>query len=199
MKRKIVLASASASRAALMENVGIVVEKDPAAINEDDVKNSFRKRNGTAVQVAEALAEIKAQHVSRRHNDAYVIGADQMMQCDGLWFDKPENLNRARAHLMALRGKTHELLSAVCVARNGRCVWRHMETAQLTMRPVSDRFLDEYFASVGEKACLSVGAYQLEGWGARLFSRIEGDYFSILGLPLLPLLGFLMNEGLVTE
>ena len=144
------------------------------------------------------LAELKAQRVSQRHKDALVIGADQMLQCGGIWFDKPADLDHARGHLIALRGKTHELLSAVCVVRDGEVLWRHLESAQLTMRPFSDAFIDEYLAAAGDAVCASVGAYQLEGRGAQLFSRIEGDYFTILGLPLLPLLGFLVNHGVVT-
>ncbi|NKB55478.1 MAG: septum formation protein Maf [Alphaproteobacteria bacterium] len=198
MKASVILASASPSRAAVLRNAGVSIESDPASIDEDAVKDSFRKDNGSAAQVAEALAELKAQRVSQRHDDALVIGADQMLQCGGIWFDKPVDLDQARGHLVALRGKTHELLAAVCVVRNGQCIWRHLESARLTMRSFSDAFLDEYLDTVGEAACLSVGAYQLEGRGAQLFSQIEGDYFTILGLPLLPLLGFLVNQGVVT-
>lgn len=198
MKPTVVLASASQSRGALLRNVGIAVERDPAAVDEDAVKDSFRERNESAAQVAEALAELKAQRVSQRHPGALVIGADQMLQCGGVWFDKPPDLAHARGHLIALRGKTHELLSAVCVVRDGECLWRHLESARLTMRPFSDTFLDEYLAATGDAVCASVGAYQLEDRGAQLFGRIEGDYFTILGLPLLPLLGFLVNHGVVT-
>ena len=198
MKPVVVLASASQSRGALLCNAGIEVIRDPAAIDEDSVKESFRHRNEPASQAAMALAELKAQRVSQRHKDALVIGADQMLQCGGIWFDKPPDLDHARGHLIALRGKTHELLSAVCVVRDGEVLWRHLESAQLTMRPFSDAFIDEYLAAAGDAVCASVGAYQLEGRGAQLFSRIEGDYFTILGLPLLPLLGFLVNHGVVT-
>jgi len=198
MKYLVVLASASESRGVLLRNAGIPIESDPASIDENVVKESFRNRNGSAAQVAEALAEHKAQRVSERHEGALVIGADQMLQCGGVWFDKPVDRNDARGHLVALRGKTHELLSAVCVVRNGECLWRHLESAHLTMRSFSDAFLDEYLAAAGDSVCTSVGAYRLEGRGAQLFSRIEGDYFTILGLPLLPLLGFLVNQGVVT-
>lgn len=198
MKPVVVLASASQSRCALLCNAGIEVIRDPAAIDEDSVKESFRNRDEPASQTAMALAELKAQRVSQRHKDALVIGADQMLQCGGIWFDKPADLDHARGHLIALRGKTHELLSAVCVVRDGEVLWRHLESAQLTMRPFSDAFIDEYLAAAGDAVCASVGAYQLEGRGAQLFSRIEGDYFTILGLPLLPLLGFLVNHGVVT-
>ena len=198
MKPVVVLASASQSRGALLCNAGIEVIRDPAAIDEDSVKESFGNRDEPASQTAMALAELKAQRVSQRHKDALVIGADQMLQCGGIWFDKPADLDHARGHLIALRGKTHELLSAVCVVRDGEVLWRHLESAQLTMRPFSDAFIDEYLAAAGDAVCASVGAYQLEGRGAQLFSRIEGDYFTILGLPLLPLLGFLVNHGVVT-
>ncbi len=198
MKPTVILASASISRCALLRDAGIAIERDPASVDEDDVKRSFRNQNGSAAQVAEALAELKAQVVSQRYEGALVIGADQMLQCGGVWFDKPVDRDHARGHLIALRGKTHELLSAVCVIRDGECLWRHLESARLTMRPFSDAFLDEYLAAAGESVCASVGAYRLENHGAQLFSRIEGDYFTILGLPLLPLLGFLVNHGVVT-
>ncbi len=198
MKPTVILASASASRGALLREAGIAIERDPASVDEDDVKLSFRNQNGSAAQVAEALAELKAQVVSQRYEGALVIGADQMLQCGGVWFDKPVDRDHARGHLIALRGKTHELLSAVCVIRDGECLWRHLESARLTMRPFSDAFLDEYLAAAGKSVCASVGAYRLENRGAQLFSRIEGDYFTILGLPLLPLLGFLVNHGVIT-
>jgi septum formation protein len=198
MKKKIILASASSSRANILKSSGIFIEQEPADVDEDTVKTSFRNQNGSAAQVAEMLAERKALDVSRRHGGALVIGADQMLDCDGVWFDKPADLVQVRNHLTALRGRTHELLSAVCVVRDGACLWRHLESAHLTMRPFSDVFLEEYIENVGEKACLSVGAYQLEGRGAQLFSRIEGDYFTILGLPLLPLLEFFVTQGVVT-
>ncbi len=198
MKPTVILASASISRCALLRDAGIAIERDPASVDEEAVKISFRKQNGSAAQVAEVLAELKAQVVSQRHDGALVIGADQMLQCGGVWFDKPVDHDHARGHLIALRGKTHELLSAVCVVRDGECLWRHLESARLTMRPFSDAFLDEYLAAAGKSVCASVGAYRLENRGAQLFSRIEGDYFTILGLPLLPLLGFLVNHGVIT-
>lgn len=198
MATEIILASASRSRAALLRNAGVPFTQEPASIDEDAVKHSFRNDNGSAGEVADALAELKAQRISRRHPDKLVVGADQMLQCGGIWFDKPLDIDHARGHLVALRGKTHELLSAVCVVRDGACLWRHLESAQLTMRPFSDAFLDAYLDAAGDSICSSVGAYRLEDRGAQLFSRIEGDYFTILGLPLLPLLGFLANHGVVT-
>ena len=198
MKRTVVLASASASRAAVLRNAGIAVEQVPASVDEDAVKESFRESNGSAAQAATALAELKAQHVSRQQPGDFVVGADQMLQCGGVWFDKPIDMDHARRHLIALRGNSHELVAAVCVVREGECLWRHLESATLTMRPFSDAFLDEYLDAVGDTVCSAVGAYRLEERGAQLFSRIEGDYFTILGIPLLPLLGFLVNHGVVT-
>tara|TARA_Y100000588_G_scaffold379102_1_gene460710 strand:+ start:527 stop:1126 length:600 start_codon:yes stop_codon:yes gene_type:complete len=198
MKKNVILASASQSRGAVLRDAGIVFGRDPAAVDEKSVKEAFRIRKKSAGHVAGTLAELKAQQVSQRHPGALIIGADQMLQCDGIWFDKPPDIDHARGHLIALRGKTHELLSAVCVVRDGQCLWRHLESARLTMRPFSDSFLDEYLAAAGDVVCASVGAYLLENRGAQLFSRIEGDYFTILGLPLLPLLSFLVNQGVVT-
>jgi septum formation protein len=193
----VILASASLSRAALLRNAGVAIECRPADIDEDSVKNGLRRDGCSAAEVASKLAELKARRIGADHAGRYVIGADQMLQCGGAWFDKPADLDHARAHLRALRGKTHELIVAICVFRDGVCLWRHLESARMTMRPISDEFLDAYIGAVGEQACDSVGAYQLEGLGARLFSRIEGDYFTILGLPLLPLLGFLADRGVV--
>ncbi len=195
----VILASASASRAAVLRNAGVAIECKPADIDEDAVKAGFRRDGRSAADVATSLAEMKAQRVGGDHAGRFVIGADQMLQCGGAWFDKPVDLDHARGHLRALRGKTHELFAAICVVRDGVCVWRHLDSARMTMRPFDDDFLDAYIDAVGAAACESVGAYQLEGLGARLFSRIEGDYFTILGLPLLPLLGFLAGHGVVAS
>ena len=193
----VVLASASLSRATVIRNAGVNIVQDAADIDEDAVKESMRRLDHTAADVAHQLAEDKALAVSVRHPGSLVIGADQMLQCGGVWFDKPVDRDHARGHLQALRGREHELFAAVCIVRDGECVWRHLESARMTMRPFSDDFLDSYLTSVGDDVCRSVGAYQLEGLGAQLFARIEGDFFTILGLPLLAVLGFLSNEGIV--
>jgi septum formation protein len=195
----LVLASASASRAAVLRQAGLAVVQDPAGVDEEMVKQSLRAEDADAAHVAGALADLKAQQVSRRHAGAFVIGADQMLECNGVWYDKPVDADHARAHLMALRGKTHQLITAAVAVRDGARLWRHVEHAHLSMRPFSDAFLDAYLGEVGNAACQSVGAYQLERLGAQLFSRIDGDYFSILGLPLLPLLDFLRGHGIVDE
>ncbi|HEX6840544.1 MAG TPA: Maf family protein [Stellaceae bacterium] len=193
----VVLASASAARAAILTGAGIEVLRDPAGIDEDEIKRSFRASGGDAVACATALAETKAMRVSARHNDALVVGADQMLDCAGTWFDKPRDRGEARAQLVALRGKRHELVSAVIVVKNGAVIWHFVDRPRLTMRAFSDRFLDAYMAALGDNALASVGVYQLEGLGVQLFERIEGDYFSILGLPLLPLLDFLRGNDVV--
>lgn len=193
----VVLASASAVRATLLEQAGIPVRRDPAGIDEDEVKASFRGEGRDAGSCATALAEAKAARVSQRHSGAMVIGADQMLVLGPRWFDKPRDLAEARAQLQALRGQRHELVTAVAVALNGAVIWRRVNCPALTMRGFSDAFLDAYLAAIGDDALNVVGAYRLEGLGIQLFDRIDGDYFSILGLPLLPLLDFLRGHGVV--
>lgn len=193
----VVLASASATRAAILARAGIDVRRDPAGVDEDEIKRSFRHEGRNAASCAAALAETKALRVSERHTGTLVIGADQMLDCAGTWFDKPRDRADARAQLVALRGKRHELVSAVAVVRNGAVIWHLVDRPRLTMRAFSDNFLDTYLAALGDEALASVGVYQLEGLGAQLFERVEGDYFSILGLPLLPLLDFLRGHGVV--
>ena len=194
---KVILASASKTRATLLKNAGIDAICDPAYVDEDAVKNSLAYEGANATQVAETLAELKATTVSHRHKDAYVIGADQTLDCDGVWFDKPEDMAQAKDNMKALRGKTHHLNAAVAIVKNGQTVWHYNEAASLTMRDFSNDFLDYYLGICGEDICLSVGGYQLEGAGSQLFSSIQGDYFTILGLPLLPLLDFFRHHGVV--
>lgn len=196
-KPVVVLASESRARVALLRRGGMACRAEPAGIDEDEIKRALRHEGAKAAEAAETLAELKAIKVSYRHAGALIIGADQILECAGEWFDKPADLDQARTHLLALRGKAHELATAVAVARDGARLWHHVARARLHMRAFSDAFLDLYLAEVGRAACDSVGAYQLEGLGAQLFSRVEGDYFAILGLPLLPLLDFLRNHGVV--
>ncbi|MEE8535449.1 MAG: Maf family protein [Kiloniellales bacterium] len=193
----VVLASASPSRAALLRQAGVPVVIELARVDEGEVKTALAAEGADASLAAEALAELKAQKISRRHGSALVIGADQILDCDGVWHDKPEDLDQAARQLRALAGRTHRLVSAVCVVRQGTRIWHRVEEARLTVRPLGDRFIADYLAAVGPAALSSVGAYQLEGLGAQLFARIEGDYFTILGLPLLPLMDVLRNHGVV--
>ena len=193
----LILASKSAARATLLYNAGIHFDIDPATLDEAAIRRMVQAESGAATLAAATLAEAKAMAVSQRHEDALVIGADQILECDNVWFDKPGDMDQARADLLALRGLTHQQHSAVSVARGGALLWHHVETAHLTMRDFSDDFLDDHLAAAGTAVLASAGAYQLEGLGVGLFSRIEGDYFSILGLPLLPLLDFLRQQGVV--
>ncbi len=171
----------------------------PAAIDEAEIKATFRAERLAAAECANALAEAKALRVARRHPGSLVIGADQMLVCEGAWLDKPGDHTAARMQLQALRGKSHELLSAVCVVRGGERLWHYVDRSTLTMRAFSDDFLEGYLAAAGVDILGAVGAYRLEGLGVQLFSRIEGGYFAILGLPLLPLLDFLRGHGVIPQ
>ncbi|MGE0154478.1 MAG: nucleoside triphosphate pyrophosphatase [Reyranellaceae bacterium] len=192
----LVLASTSPTRRRILENAGLAFETASPGVDEEEVKLSLKASGATGAQIAETLAELKANRVSARRPEALVIGADQILSCNGVLFDKPPDMDHARAQLQALRGKPHELLTAICVAKAGGRVWHHNAVARLTMRPFSDAFLDDYLARAGQDVLGSVGVYRLEGLGAQLFSRIDGDFFTILGLPLLPLLGFLRENGI---
>jgi len=173
----------------------VEVRVEPAAVDEEVVKQTFRARGRAAVECALALAEAKARRVAGRHDRAFVIGADQILVCDGLWFDKPSDLGAARAQLKALRGRAHQLATAVCVVQNGTRIWHTVKQPHLLMRDFSDIFLDDYLAVEGTAVLGTVGAYRLEGRGVQLFERVEGDHFAILGLPLLELLEFLRECG----
>jgi septum formation protein len=180
-----------------MANAGLSFEIDPSGVDEDEVTRSLLAERSSPQEIAEALAEMKALRVSARRPGALVVGGDSTLASNGRLFDKPPDLPTARKQLLALRGQTHELFSSVVVARNGARLWHWNERARLTMRPFNEAFLDAYLARTGEAVLTSVGAYQLEGLGIHLFERIEGDHFTILGLPLLPLLAFLRAEGLL--
>ncbi|UCH76074.1 MAG: Maf family protein [Rhodospirillales bacterium] len=193
------LASGSRFRAAILEAAGADVKIDAPAVDESAVKAAMRARQANTGETAEALAALKAQQISNRRPGALVIGADQMLECEGQWFDKPVDRTAARQTLLQLRGRTHELVSAVCVVRDGLVLWHHVDRARLTMRDFSDAFLESYLDRVGAAACNSVGAYQIEGFGIQLFSRVEGEHFTIIGLPLLPLLDFLRGHGVIEQ
>jgi septum formation protein len=191
----VVLASASAVRLTLLQAAGVPVIADAAAIDETEVKDSLRGAHAAAATIAETLAELKALHVSRRHPGSLVVGSDQVLECDDTIFDKPADLSEARRQLLALCGRRHRLLSAVVLVRDGQRLWHHVGRAELQMREFSERFLEDYLRSVGNAGLSSVGGYQLEGLGAQLFASTDGDYFTILGLPLLPLLDILREHG----
>jgi nucleoside triphosphate pyrophosphatase len=191
----IILASSSRTRKTILARAGVAVTAHPARIDETEIKTSYRRKGASATVCAMALAEAKALTVAARHEDAFVIGADQLLDCDGIWFDKPRNQADARGQLEALRGKSHELITAVCVARGANVIWHDLQQPRLTMRAFGDSFLDSYLGAIGRDDLGAVGAYRIEGLGLQLFDRIDGDYFAILGLPLLSLLSFLREQG----
>jgi septum formation protein len=193
----IVLASASPTRIALLRNAGIEFTAMPAQIDERAIEAPLAASARPPAGIAAALAEAKALSLAAQRAGAIVIGADQVLSADGRIWHKPASIGEARDQLIALSGRTHELHSAIAVARGSAIGWRHSETVRLTMRPLGVAFIDDYLAKVGEEALKSVGSYQIEGPGIQLFERIEGDYFAILGLPLLPLLAHLRSAGAI--
>ena len=189
----VILASASAARAALLAAAGVAFQVEAPRLDEELAKRQFDSAGISAGELALGLAEQKA--LSLEAGDAVVIGADQTLSLEGDVAHKAADLEAARQRLVALRGRPHQLHAAIVLARGGTVRWRHVATASLTMRRFSNAFLDDYLARYGSEALGAVGCYRLEDAGAQLFDSIEGDYFSILGLPLIPLLGALRREG----
>jgi septum formation protein len=196
MSQRIILASGSQSRRAVLTAAGIEADTIKPNVDEDAAKASFRASDMKVRDQAMQLAELKSVKISMRE-PGLVIGCDQMLSLDGEAFDKPVDLADARNHLVKLSGKAHTLETAIVISEEGNPVWRYLARPKLTVRPLSDAFIDTYVEAVGEPLLSTVGAYQLEGLGAQLFTRIEGDYFSILGLPLLPLLDYLRTRGVL--
>lgn len=197
---RLVLASGSAARRALLDAAGLTFDVVPAQIDEEAIRTTILEETmgAEASDIASVLAAEKARAVSELHPEALVIGADQVLVLGGKIFSKAETMLEAREHLTMLRGRTHDLVSAVALARNGVVHWQTLAVAGMTVRDFSDEFLGAYLERMGEKALASVGCYELEGTGVQLFERIEGDYFTILGIPLLPLLQRLRDEEMIT-
>lgn len=194
---RLVLASASASRRALLAGAGLAFTVQPAAVDEDVEKRSARAEGTTVEAAALRLADLKASTVARQDQEAIVIGADQILVCDGVWFDKPSGVAEARDQLRLLRGRGHVLATAVVCHQGVARLWSHVAMPQLIMRCFSDAFLEAYLAAEGTAVVATVGAYRLEGLGVQLFSSVDGDHSAVLGLPLLPLLDFLREVGVL--
>jgi len=197
--KKIILASKSQYRAELLRNAGVAFEAQSANINEREIEAPLLEAELGGADVAEILAIAKGMDVSERNLDAYVIGSDQTLSLGGALLHKPQDMAAARQRLLDLSGKSHELNSSVALVCNGENIWTYTETSIITFRDLDPGFIGRHVADVGEKVLSSVGAYQIEGKGVQLFEKIEGDFFSIMGLPLLPLLAELRRLELLDQ
>lgn len=197
MPSSLLLASSSSVRLNLLRAAGVDARAEAARVDEELIRQGLEAEGAKPRDLADTLAEMKAAKIADRHPEAVVIGCDQVLEFSGQAWSKPATAQEARQQLVALRGKTHRLLSAVVVFEAARPVWRHIGVASLSMRTFSDSYLDGYLQRNWPRIGASVGGYMLEEEGARLFSSIEGDYFTILGLPLLPLLSYLGLRGFI--
>jgi septum formation protein len=195
----LILASASTARAALLRAAGSAFRVEPSAVDEAAIKRAHRAAGHDAHACALALAEAKAATVAAQYPDALVIGADQILVAGDDWFDKPADLDQAAEQLFRLRGRDHVLVTAACVLQGETRLWSAVSMPTLTMRCFGEEFITGYIAAEGEAVLSSVGAYRIEGRGVQLFTRVEGDYFAILGLPLLELLEFLRERGVLAR
>ncbi len=195
MAHPLILASASTSRATLLTNAGLAFEAIPARIDEDNIKQALLTEGTKPRDIADALAEHKARRISAKAPEALVLGCDQVADLMGKLLSKPTSEAEARAQFRDLSGRTHKLLSAAVICHGGRPVWRHVGVVRLTMRALSEAYVRDYTARNWDSIRHSVGGYKLEEEGVRLFSQIDGDYFTVLGLPLTELLSYLIDRG----
>lgn len=195
----VILASGSAIRASLLRDAGVTFDIEVAKLDETAIIAALKAENAKPHDIVDVLAEYKAQRIAAKHMDSLVIGCDQILVCDKQIYEKVATIEGAREKLLSLRGKAHQLMSAVVIFENGKPVWRHIGRAQLIMRDFSDVFLEGYLEQNKDSILSSVGCYKLEEAGAQLFTRIQGDYFTILGIPLLEVLGFLRTRGVLTD
>jgi septum formation protein len=195
MNTRLILASGSKIRAQLLQNANVQFDVHPARVDEAMIKQSLEAEQAKPRDVADALAEMKARKVSEKHPGALVLGCDQVLDHGGQILSKPETPDAAGAQLRALRGDRHMLLSAAVIVENGTPVWRHVGQVRMMMRAASDNYIDDYVKRNWDSIRYSVGGYKLEEEGVRLFTRVDGDYFTVLGMPLLELLGYLTVRG----
>ncbi|MCJ8140812.1 Maf family protein [Falsirhodobacter halotolerans] len=194
---RLILATSSATRCQLLRQAGIAFDALPARVDEKSIRLALQAEDAHPRDVADTLAEMKARKIADRHPDTRVLGCDQVLAMDRTVFAKPETKEEARDQLATLAGRSHMLISAIVAYENARPVWRHVAEAKLTMRPLSDAYLDDYLARNWDSVRHSVGGYKLEEEGVRLFTEIRGDHFTILGLPMLPLLAWLGQRGAI--
>jgi septum formation protein len=199
MNAKLILASKSIHRKNLMENAGLVFDICPAAIDERAIEAAIENTGTLPKEVALILASAKALDVSQQNSDSYVIGSDQTLSLGDEMFHKPDDMEQARRTLLKLSGKTHSLNSAISIAKDGETLWQHVSIAELTMRDMSPDYIGRHLAKAGDDVLSSVGAYQLEQHGINLFEKIDGDFFTIVGLPMLPLLAKLRELNIIDD
>jgi septum formation protein len=195
----IILASGSETRRRILAGAGLQFDVEAPSVDEDEIKCAMRAERAAVETAATTLARLKAERVAMRRRGALVIGCDQMLDCEGTWLDKPCSRDAARSQLKFLSGRRHRLVSAAVVIRDDVQVWSGVDEAKLTMRPLSEAFIETYLDVAGDGASRSVGGYQFEGIGAQLFAIVDGDFFTILGMPLLPLLRFLRDAGAIAR
>lgn len=195
---RLILASASPSRRALMQAAGLRFEAIAAAVDEASIKESAQAEGMPPRDAAVLLADAKARAIARKHPDALVIGSDQLMVCQGAWFDKPRDMAQAASHLRSLSGRRHELVNGTVAWRGGQRIWQNAAVATLTVRLLTDDFITSYLHAEGDALLATVGAYRMEGLGIHLFTAVEGEHSTILGLPMLPLLAFLRQHRVTT-
>lgn len=199
MQDRIILASGSAIRAQLLRNAGVVIETIKPLIDEQSIKEGLEAEGASPRDIADCLAEAKARKISGKHGDALVIGCDQVLDHRGQLFSKPKTPGDALSQLQGLRNDKHQLLSAAVIYEGGKPIWRHVGVVRLTMRDASDAYLTDYVARNWDSIRHAVGAYKLEEEGVRLFARVEGDYFNVLGLPLIEMLSYLTLRGTLPQ
>lgn len=193
----LILASGSEARASMLRAAGLGVILHPANVDEESLRQALRADRVTTEAAAEALAEMKASKVALRYPAGIIIAADQLLECGGVWFEKPVDRDHAFASLRTLSGQMHRLVSSVVVYKNGARIWHHTDAAEITMRELDEAYIDRYLDCIGDDVFSTVGGYKIEGLGLHLFAKVRGDHFTILGMPLLPLIDILREQGIV--